>query len=570
MTVTAEVPAAPRRRQVPLAPMRREAARSMRALAVQVQATHPGMPVHGHLRDAARTLEAGNEAGAERHLRAAMFTMTPQSLQRNGIHDDDSHIAGRQALHGVHRHLLLVRDIADAAAANQAAITRDSYGDDSSSPPSRHDPNAGYGPGANAQKPTARQPPGDQALNAPARGNSGGSDPAVAGPDSPPPRGSRQFARSWDELTAVIDLSARTPMLEATPAPRGRPGGPGLYRLRGNKHSDYLEQVTRALIEERGMPPGKAYAIAWGALRRWSSGRGHVHQEVRSAASGGLAGEAQASAKARAAHGHAVTWDDLGAVIDLALVDVKTYQRTVMTKNGPVTQTVTTHNQNYKNGMGQPPPAGPQQGQGKAPFQQLPSRAAEKQRLLATAKAYRQRAALLGVEVAALNAALQNALSGPNTTKAQAGATTKAQKGATTAAQAGATTKAATAAATAAQTAGTTAAGSTGTTPAAAPAAATTAAQAGATTAAQAGATTAATAGSTAKVAAPSKTQQAAATALQSGASQAQVTQAQQQAAKAAAGMSAPQLRTAIGQLQARITWYNTQASALTAQAAKL
>ena len=301
---------------------------------------------------------------------------------------------------------------------------------------------------------------------------------------------------------------------------------------------------------------------------------------MQAAAGRALGQEAQAAARAKAAHAHSVTWDDLGAVLDLAVVDVKTYQRTVNTKNGPVKQTVVTHNQNYRNGMGQPAGGGggaqPGQQNGKAPYQQLPSRTAEKARLLATAKSYRQRAALLGVEVAAMNSALYNALYGSNTTKSQSGATTAAQAGSTTAAQKGSTTTATTAATTAAQAAGTTAttaaANAPATTGTTAASTGTTAAQAGATTAAQAGSTTAATAGSTAKAAAPapSAAAQAATAALSAGATQAQVTQAKAQAAKAAAGMSVPQLRTAIGQLQARISWYNSQASSLTAQAAKL
>ncbi|HEY2074829.1 MAG TPA: hypothetical protein VGH53_00710, partial [Streptosporangiaceae bacterium] len=212
MTATApeiSPPKAPsRRRQIPLTPVRRETAGRIRRLAAQVQTSHPDMSVHDHLRDAAKTLESGNEEGAQQHLRAAMFSLTPQSLMRNGIHTDDQHIAARQAMHKVHRHLLLVKNISDAAAKNQQAIRRDSYGDDSTSnpPPRPADPNAGYGPGALAQKPTARQPGGDKALNAPARTNSGGSDPNAADPEGPQPKGSKQFARTWDDLATVINL----------------------------------------------------------------------------------------------------------------------------------------------------------------------------------------------------------------------------------------------------------------------------------------------------------------------------------------------------------------------------
>jgi hypothetical protein len=292
----------------------------MRRLAEGIQRDHPELAVHDHVRDAARTLESGNEEASQRHLRAAMYSLTPQSLMRNGVHDDIGHISARQAVHGVHRHLLLVKDIADVAAKNQAAIRRDSYGDYESGPTLPHaDPNAGYGPGALAQKPTQRQPGGDRALNAPDRTNSGGSDPAVADPVGPQPKGSKQFARTWDELAGlVVDLSARTAQLEATPAPRGKPGGPGLYDVKGMGHEPYLQQIVKALIRKRGMPPGKAYAIARGAIRKWAGGGGHVHPEVRAAAGAAEAGELEKQARAKAMHGHANTWDELGAVIDLA------------------------------------------------------------------------------------------------------------------------------------------------------------------------------------------------------------------------------------------------------------
>src|ERR1039458_2614716 len=84
---------------------------------------------------------------------------------------------------------------------------------------------------------------------------------------------------------------------------------------KGNTHSPYYEQIVQALMEKRGMDKGKASAIAWGALRKWQRGGGHVHSEVRAAATGALAGEKVAQARA---HAHASTWDELGTVIDLA------------------------------------------------------------------------------------------------------------------------------------------------------------------------------------------------------------------------------------------------------------
>jgi hypothetical protein len=350
------------------------------------------------------------------------------------------------------------------------------------------------------------------------------------------------LARTWDELAAVIDLSARTPMLSVTPAPYGRPGGPGLYRLKGNAHSPYYEQVVQALMRKRGMSKAQASAVAWGALRHWAAGRntarkGHVTPVVQAAAGRALGQEAAAAAKARAAHGHAVTWDDLGAVVELAVVDVRTYQRTVNTARGPVVETITQHQQNYKSGQGAPAAAPRQQKPKTAPKTKKTApktKASQKAQLLADAKGDRQRAAILGVQRAEYEYALINALYGSNTTAAQSGATTSAQTGSTTAAQAGSTTAA---------TAGTT----TGT--------------AGATAASGASQQVAtAYAALTAAIAA----------AGQSGASGAAIQAAQAQAQQAAAGMTTAQLGSAVNSLKAQITALNTLAAKLTAQAAKL
>jgi len=306
-----------RPRLTPLTPMRQDAAKSMTKLADDMRASHPEMSAHQHVRDAARMLRAGHEEAAQRHLRGAMFSLSPQSVMRHGIHTDDGFIAARQAMHSVHRHLLLVKDIEDVGAKNRQAIARHAGGDDTASPPLpappvHADPNAGYGPGALAQKPTQRQPGGDRALNAPDRTNSGGSDPAVADPVGPQPRGSKQFAATWDELADVLELSAETGRLAVTPAPYGKPGGPGLYGVKGNKHSDYEEQIVQALMR-KGMDKGKATAIARGSIRKWMVKS--KHPEVRAAA--GVAEGQEIAAQARA-HAHARTWDELGAVIDLA------------------------------------------------------------------------------------------------------------------------------------------------------------------------------------------------------------------------------------------------------------
>lgn len=107
-----------------------------------------------------------------------------------------------------------------------------------------------------------------------------------------------------NEMRIAIELSAQTARLAVTPSPRGRPGGPGLYDVKGMGHSPYLQNIVKALIRKRGMPPGRAYAIARGAIRRWSTGGGHVHPEVRAAASAAEADELAKQARAKLAHGH--------------------------------------------------------------------------------------------------------------------------------------------------------------------------------------------------------------------------------------------------------------------------
>jgi hypothetical protein len=137
------------------------------------------------------------------------------------------------------------------------------------------------------------------------------------GPPLNPTRGAlRQInpAGGWTQYSNPTELSARTAMLERTPAPRGKPGGPGLYDVKGMGHTPYLQQIVKALIEKRGMPPGKAYAIARGAIRKWGRGGGHVHPEVRAAAARAEGGELERQARAKGSHGHA---NDSGHAIEL-------------------------------------------------------------------------------------------------------------------------------------------------------------------------------------------------------------------------------------------------------------
>jgi hypothetical protein len=116
--------------------------------------------------------------------------------------------------------------------------------------------------------------------------------------------------QGWSLSVPAIDLSAQTAALEVTPAPYGKPDGPGLYRVKGLSHSDYYDHIVQAMIR-KGKTKAEASAMAWGILRRWARGGGNVHPEVQAAAAAALAQEA---AKAAAAHAHA----NDGPSIDLA------------------------------------------------------------------------------------------------------------------------------------------------------------------------------------------------------------------------------------------------------------
>jgi hypothetical protein len=71
------------------------------------------MVVHQHLRDAASAVRAKNDAGARRHLHAAIASLAPQQLTRHGVTDDDSHAAAKGLMDEANRHAVLVSDLQD-------------------------------------------------------------------------------------------------------------------------------------------------------------------------------------------------------------------------------------------------------------------------------------------------------------------------------------------------------------------------------------------------------------------------------------------------------------------------
>lgn len=109
--------------------------------------------------------------------------------------------------------------------------------------------------------------------------------------------------RSTIQAANSYDFSAKTGALAVTPHPLGRPGGPGLWHVKGMELPPYIQNIAHALLRTgRAKTVSQAIAMAKGATNRWSRGGGHVHPEVRAASAGA---NAQWEAKRARAHAHA-------------------------------------------------------------------------------------------------------------------------------------------------------------------------------------------------------------------------------------------------------------------------
>jgi hypothetical protein len=123
----------------------------------------------------------------------------------------------------------------------------------------------------------------------------------------------------------VLELSVLTPAYSSTPAPLGRPGGPGLWRDKSRKLPDYIENVARGIMQGGVADKSRAIATAIAAVKRWAAGGGKVSPEVRAAAAKAIA---EWEALKASAHAHAnesggavsLTWN--GQAVDLATVDL--------------------------------------------------------------------------------------------------------------------------------------------------------------------------------------------------------------------------------------------------------
>ena len=288
--------------------MKSDLARQIRATAGKVDQSHPETVAGQHLRKAATLVQSGQHDGAKRHLDAAMEIMTPRNLIRHGVTDDEGHATAKTAMHQMNVHRLGVMDIQDVEARNaqEAGAKKDAVAAQAQDRAAKLQQQAA----AKAQSQQAQAAASQQATAAKTAAKPTGTGPGSQQQTGPRPDPILVTANWQPPGMALLDLSARTAALEVTPHPNGRPGGPGLYGKAGNKHSDYFEQIVHALMTKRGMDQATASKIAWGALRKWRSGGGKVHPEVRAAAAGAL-GQEQAAKLA-------ASWEQAGRLIELA------------------------------------------------------------------------------------------------------------------------------------------------------------------------------------------------------------------------------------------------------------
>lgn len=104
------------------------------------------------------------------------------------------------------------------------------------------------------------------------------------------------------DIIRSVELSAQTARLAVQPHPFGKPGGPGLWNVKGMQLPPYVQNIAHALLRTgRAKDLGSAIAIARAATRKWEHGK-NTRPEVRAASAGA---DAEWRSKQAIAHAHA-------------------------------------------------------------------------------------------------------------------------------------------------------------------------------------------------------------------------------------------------------------------------
>jgi len=120
-----------------------------------------------------------------------------------------------------------------------------------------------------------------------------------------------------------VELSLETPIVSTVHHPFGRPGGPGLWRVKGMELPAYIQNIGHALLRTgRAHSVSQAIQMAVGICKNWASGQAKVGPEVRAAAAKAIAEWEAKKVRAHATH-HTLSevrmYDAWGKVIDLAV-----------------------------------------------------------------------------------------------------------------------------------------------------------------------------------------------------------------------------------------------------------
>jgi hypothetical protein len=115
-----------------------------------------------------------------------------------------------------------------------------------------------------------------------------------------------------------------------THEPIGKPGGPGVWGMKGKQYPAYFQHIRNDLIQA-GHPEAEAHSLAWGILRNFAAGHdgkgNRVSPEVQAKAVAALAEMKKLQAQAKATRsetpmsydgdGLDASWDDPSGLPDL-------------------------------------------------------------------------------------------------------------------------------------------------------------------------------------------------------------------------------------------------------------
>lgn len=124
-----------------------------------------------------------------------------------------------------------------------------------------------------------------------------------------------KFAADGGELL----FTERTPIASTVPEPTGRPGGPGLWHVKGMQLPPYIQHLYKHLVGRYGRE--HAYGVAKGIVAKWAAGirpggkkPGRVHADVQAAAQKNIGQWEEKRARARSEGGR----DHVRATMELA------------------------------------------------------------------------------------------------------------------------------------------------------------------------------------------------------------------------------------------------------------